>query len=515
MFLLPTTQEEVCATIDSLPSKSSSGCDEVSNILLKQLKPSLTYPLTLIFNQSLDTGVFPQSMKIAEVIPLYKNKETDQLVNYRPISLLLTMSKVLEKIVHGRVIKFLDQHKILYSSQYGFCNHHSCEQMAQELLAKILQAKEDNLQVASVFMDLSKAFDTLNHEMLLRKMEKYRIRGIALDWFTSYLKDRTIVAKVPVSTGGVAYSKQYKIDYGTAQGSCLGPLLFIIFCNDIYLQELYGGLILFVDDTTLVNQHKNNNYLNFMLDHDLAVLSNWFKVNQLSLNPNKSVIMHFNEQNTPLDVKIDGTIIPASTHHKFLGTWLDDELNWNHQVSYVINKLRTNKHLLRLSKNLLPTTCLRSIYYSHIYSHLHYNIGVWGSMLTKSQIKQLQKEQKQCLNLMTKDKEVNNVFKKHNVLKFTDIVKIELCKFGARVARQQIPKPIQQIMKLRGGEKRHRYNTRRKGIPNVQKHRSLSFNKSFLCCRIVEYNNLTPKQINTKKLPTFMKEIKRNIIDTY
>ena len=181
--------------------------------------------------------------------------------------------------MHKRVSKFLDQHNILYSSQYGFRNHRSCEQAVQELLAKILHAREDNLQIASIFMDLSKAFDTLNHQLLLRKMERYSIRGIALDWFTSYLKDRTLIAKVPVSTNVVAYSKPYNIDYGTAQGSCLGPLLFIIFCNDIYLQELYGSLILFADDTTLYNQHRNSNYLNFMLNHDLEVLDNWFKVN--------------------------------------------------------------------------------------------------------------------------------------------------------------------------------------------------------------------------------------------
>ena len=419
--------------------------------------------------------------------------------------------------MHKRVIKFLDQHNILYSSQYGFRNHRSCEQACQELLAKILQAREDNLQIASVFMDLSKAFDTLNHKLLLRKMERYGIRGIALDWFTSYLKDRTLVAKVLVSTNVVAYSKLYNIDYGTAQGSCLGPLLFIIFCNDIYLQELYGSLILFADDTTLYNQHRNNNYLNFMLNHDLGVLNNWFKVNQLSLNPNKSVIMHFNGHNPTLNVKIDGTVIPRSTYHKFLGTWLDDELNWSYQVSHVINKLRTNKHLLRLSKNLLPASCLRSIYYSHIFNHLHYNLGVWGSMLTKSQLMQIYKEQKQCLHLMTKDKRTRetDVFKIHNALKFPDMIKIELGKFGAKVARKQIPKPIQQLMKLRGGAKTHRYNMRKKGIPNVQKHKLPLFNRSFLCRGIVEYNNLAPRLSNIKKLPALIKEIKRDIISTY
>ena len=170
-----------------------------------------------------------------------------------------------------------------------------------------------------------------------------------------------------------------------------------------------------------------------------------------------------------------------------------------------------------MSKNLLPASCLHSIYYSHIFSHLHYNLGVWGSMLTKSQLMQIYKEQKQCLHLMTNDKRrrETDVFKIHNALKFSDMIKIELSKFGAKVARRQIPKPIQQLMKLRGGAKTHHYNMRKKGIPNVQKHKSPLFNRSFLCRGIVEYFNLTPRLLNIKKLPTLIKEIKRDIISTY
>ena len=167
MLLLPTSQQEVNRIIDGLPSKSSSGHDDVSNILLKSLKSSLTYPMTLILNQLLETGTFPERMKLAEVIPLYKNKATDHLVNYQPISLLMTMSKVLEKIVYKRVISFLNKHEILCRSQYGFCNQCSCEQVVQELLAKILHSQEDGHQTASIFMDLLKAFDTLNHDLLL------------------------------------------------------------------------------------------------------------------------------------------------------------------------------------------------------------------------------------------------------------------------------------------------------------------------------------------------------------
>ena len=170
-----------------------------------------------------------------------------------------------------------------------------------------------------------------------------------------------------------------------------------------------------------------------------------------------------------------------------------------------------------MAKNLLPISCLRSIYFSHIFTHLHYNLGVWGSMLSKSQSLQIFREQKQCLHLLNKDKKTGEaeLFKALNVLKFPDMIKIELNKFGAKVARKQIPKPIQQLMELRGGVKSHRYNTRRKGVPNIQKHRTPLFNQSFLCCGTVEYNALSLRLTNIKKLHVLMKELKWDIISSY
>ena len=244
MVLFPTSHCEIDKAIANLPSKTSSGYDDKSNVLLKSLRTSLSYPLTLIMNQSLETGVFPDRMKLAEVIPLYKNKAMDHLVNYRPISLLITISKILEKIMYKRVISFINKSDILFKSQYGFRRQHSCEQAVQELLAKILHSQEDGHKTASIFMDLSKAFDTLNHDLLLQKMERYGIRGVPLKWFKSYLAGRSLVAKVQTSENKITYSSTFNVSCGAAQGSCLGPLLFILFCNDIYLQELYGSLIL-------------------------------------------------------------------------------------------------------------------------------------------------------------------------------------------------------------------------------------------------------------------------------
>ena len=144
-----------------------------------------------------------------------------------------------------------------------------------------------------VFLDLSKAFDTLNHDILLKKLECYGVIGIVNDWFKSYLEGRTLVAKINTCKEIITKSTSFHITYGTAQGSCLGPLLFIMFSNDIHLLPIYGHLILFADDTTLINHHQNPRFLDYATQHDMAVLHDWFKANQLSLNLTKSVLMKF------------------------------------------------------------------------------------------------------------------------------------------------------------------------------------------------------------------------------
>ena len=232
-------------------------------------------------------------MKVAEIISLYKGKEEDQVVNYRPVSLLVTISKILEKMIYNRLFKFLTKHNILYDSQCRFRLKHSCEDAILEMVGRVLQASNEDKHCTGIFLDLSKAFDTLDHHLLLRKMEKYVIRGVIFDWFKSYLSNRTIVVKIVDQSNRTYYSTQHPITYGRAQGSCLGPLLFIIFCNDIHHLDLYGSLILFADDTTLINMNKSKKYLEFQMQHDMATLIDWFKANKLSLNLAKSVLLRF------------------------------------------------------------------------------------------------------------------------------------------------------------------------------------------------------------------------------
>ena len=238
-----------------MPNKTSSGYDNISNILLKKLCAAILTPLTVIFNMSIFNGIFPDKMILAETIPLYKGKETYYTINYRPISLLLTISKLLEKIVYKRTYDFLNQTDQFYKSQYGFRTSLSCKDAVCELVWQVLKNRENKNYTAALYLDLSKAFDTLEPSVLYHKLEKYGIRGTCLDWFCSYLTNRKLRSKVKL-TNGTEYSNWYDIEYGTPQGSCLGPLLFLIFCNDLYMNLEFLECIQFADDTTLYYGHK-------------------------------------------------------------------------------------------------------------------------------------------------------------------------------------------------------------------------------------------------------------------
>ena len=290
-------------------------------------------------------GIFPEQMKLAEVVPLYKSKERYLISNYRPISLLITLSKILEKVIYKRTYQFLNQNDQFYNSQYGFRSQHSCEHAIAELVGNILKNKENGKTTISLFLDLSKAFDSLQHETLLKKLEIYGIRGTAHNWFTSYLENRTMRAKCKTVMSNSELSQVYKTDFGTPQGSCLGPLLFIIFCNDLNLHLTYLSCIQFADDTTLYGANMSTRLLQCEVEHDLKTISDWFKSNKLTLNADKTICLVFSPKgNTKLDInlKLGDFKIPCCSQTKFLGVWLDKNLDWNKHIDVLLGKLKQN-----------------------------------------------------------------------------------------------------------------------------------------------------------------------------
>ena len=274
-----------------MKNKKSSGTDQINNVLVKMLKEAIVKPLSIIFNKSLFEGVFPDRMKMADVIPLYKGKNRLNKENYQPILLLLTLSKILEKILHSCMYNFLEKTNQLYQDQYGFPYKHSCENAIQNLISDVVKGDTNGKITTAIFLALSKAFDTLNYTILLKKLEKYGMCGTSLQWYQSYLGQRKMRVKCKTGINSTTVSEISEVEYGAPQGSCLGPLLFTIFTNDLSKHLTYTKCILFADDTTIYMCHKNPTYLKLCIEDDLQMLSDWFRANVLTLNIDKSVCM--------------------------------------------------------------------------------------------------------------------------------------------------------------------------------------------------------------------------------
>ena len=325
-----------------------------------------------------------------------------------------------------------------------------------------------------MFLDLLKAFDSLQHETLLKKLEIYGIRGTPLEWFCSYLKNRTMRAKCTTGLSNSELSQTYKMEFGTPQGSCLGPLLFIIFCNDLNIHLIYLSCIQFADDTTLYRSKKSVRLLQCEIEHDLAVITDWFRANKLTLNTDKTIGVIFspkNESNVEITLKLGGHTIPCQTETKFLGVWINKKLDWNKHVDVLLIKLRQNVGLLKKSKNILDRLALRSVYYAHIHSHLSYAISIWGSMLSTKQIQKVQKVQNTCLKTIEPGINITESFKQLKILRISQLVKLELNKLAYKHTHNLLPFKLAQCMNCDASgkslEKQHHYLTRNKHLLNL------------------------------------------------
>ena len=355
-------------------------------------------------------------------------------------------------------------------------------------------------------MDLSKAFDTLDHDILLRKLCKYGIRGPALDWFTSYLTGHSLRVKCNIETSNKpVYSQPYPIDYGTPQGSCLGPLLFLEFTNNFYRNISFCKCILFADDTTIYLTHDNLKFLHDCMEIDLTQLNDWFRANLLMLNLSKSRGMSFVYGKGKIaPIKIESVPLPEATKFKFLDIWFDSKLRWNCHIDKLLLKIKQNSNLLKVSPKFLNKQSLLSIYFAHIYSHLNYRSLVWGNMATKSQINRLQQVQNKCVSYTMNKKLLTTDFKLNKLLIVNDMIWINNPKMGYRLRHSQLPSQIINLCRTDGRDrtlqKTHSYCTHYKRDELCPLAMSRHYESSYLVKVITVYNQLPEslKKLSTK-----------------
>ena len=430
MFLTPVTPLEIEDIIANLDSTKSIGPFSIPINLLQVLKGHISHPLAKLINQSFVQGIVPSKLKVAKVIPLFKQGDSKMLSNYRPISLLPMFSKLYEKAMHKRLYSFVTSNNIIHPLQFGFQENHSVDHALISITEAIRSTLDNKKYGCGVFIDLQKAFDSVNHNLLLSKLEHYGMRGDFLLWLSSYLSNRHQY----VSVNG-RDSNLMTIAYGVPQGSVLGPLLFLLFINDLPGVSKKLKFYLFADDTNIYYETDTPDKLAKKVNTELKYVKQWLDANKLSLNINKTNYMFFHSPGATLPVnaaiKIGNRFISRVKYMKFLGLLLDEHLCWKYHLSQLSKKLSRTCGILLKIRNYLPTDILRCIYNSLFMSFLQYGIVVWGQTFS-SYIEPIFKLQKKAIRTISHQTAFSHslpLFKGLHLLRVSDVFKYKLLTF--------------------------------------------------------------------------------------
>ena len=462
MSSFPVQQAELITALESLKSKNSLDLNNLSMQTLKTIFPGIEKPLLHIFNRSILSGSLPQKFKIAKVVPIFKNGDPLDMNNFRPISLLSNFSKILEKIVHLRLIKFLNNKNVLSENQFGFRNSHSTVHPMTHLLNAAARALNSKKHLLVIFCDLQKAFDTCNIKILLEKLYKVGIRGSELNWFKDYLHNRQQFVSIDDVCSDILI-----INNGVPQGSILGPLLFLLYINDLPNCSTLMAL-LFADDTALYAEDDNIERLILTVNTQFQKICNYFRLNKLSLHPTKtkylifshSKMVHDNDFSVFINNNNEGSNDPNLITEiarvkntddtpaiKYLGVFFDPSLNFKFQIQNISKKLSRALFSLRCVKNFLPPPALKSLYYSLIHCHLVYACEIWSCTFF-SNLLPLIKKQKAALRIISNVKynaHTEHLLKKHEILPLNYLIENMKIKFIQDAAQNILPTSFDSI----------------------------------------------------------------------
>lgn len=437
IFLNPVTPQDITKIIKNLKNKNSVGHDEICTKVIKFCNEELSNPLSHIINLSISKGIFPDKLKITVVKPLFKKGNKFDCENYRPIALVSVIAKIFEGYIYRGLINFFEKFKVLRDEQYGFRKDRSTDLTIYHLMRNISECLNESIPVTALFMDMTKAFDFVCHEKLLEKLYSYGVRGPTYDLIVSYLTNRlqyTEIAYINKRKKLVHTKSNTEIvKYGVPQGSILGPLLFLIYINDLPLcvnHEMY----LFADDSTVVIKGNNIKTYEQSINEALENIVNWMQLNNLVINLNKTKCMQFylsQKRNQNITIKYDNHIIEEVDEIRFLGVVLDSHANWKPHTNHLSNKISKFTFPLKKIAKTVSQKAALTAYHGFVASNLRYGIIHWGNAANINLLPVF-RAQKKCIRAMfgvNQRVSCRPLFTKLRLLSLPSIYILQVCLF--------------------------------------------------------------------------------------
>ena len=500
-FLAPITPNSISKVINKFKNKSCH-INEIPVAVLKRVAVVITPLLSILINNCFEEGTYPSILKKARVVPLHKKGLKNLMTNYRPISVLSNINKVLETLLHSRISAFINRYKLINDFQYGFQKGRSTTCAVLRLTQYILDAMQKKDITIALFLDLTKAFDCVEHSILLNKLERYGFRNESLSLLRSYLSNRSQYVDLNEQ------SSELPILHGVPQGSVLGPLLFILYINDLSLVSPNLFKLFFADDTVILNSGKDIAQIADQLNTDLITLVDWLNFNKLSLNIGKTKCMLFSPQNIVAKppIRINNCSIEYVKHFRYLGIIMDERLSFKQHIAFVKTKLAYLQGFIYSLKPYLTSETLKIVYYSYIYPHLLLHSIIWGGSAS-THMATVQVAQNKIVRTMNKAEytSTNDLYVRFQIAKVSDIFKNQALIFMYNWLRENKYSFLNDLRDYISSPNPHA--TRNAGNLRLPFPRLNVHKQSVIYNGLTLWNNLAPEIKEASSLASFKKRL--------